>query len=206
MRSIERLLTTLVLVGLSACSTGRAMSTPTSPTTAAGSVSSQPLLVSSANSRPPTESTGENRAPATPVLRTQVATSFNVTGDPRAICSAAITKEDPNHYNWTGLVLIDARTRLPGSTQTHSRWLVCYGDGASGQGLVALVSEDSHHWRYSPLGFGRVYHAGDHPQAAALNNYQASITYDSLMTGEHGHAFTVDGGRTWNIVDLYPEW
>jgi hypothetical protein len=204
MRSIERLLTAVVLVGVSACTAGRASSVSTSSTSSTTAASSKPLLVSPPSSQAPTSSSAPLPAPGSPVLRTLVATPFDIEGDSQAVCSAAITKEDPNHYTWPGVVLIDTRTKFPGPTPR--RWIVCYGDGASGQGLVALVSEDSHHWRYSPLGFGRVYHAGDHPEAAALNNEQASITYDSLMTGEHGHAFTVDGGRTWTVVDLNPEW
>ena len=204
MQSIKRLLTAVVLVGVSACTAGRAASVSTSSTSSTASASSKPPTVSPPSSHAPTDSSAPLPAPGSPVLRTLVATPFDIEGDSQAVCSAAITKEDPNHYTWTGVVLIDTRTKFPGPTP--SRWIVCYGDGASGQGLVALVSEDSLHWRFSPLGFGRVYHAGDHPEAMVLNNQQASITYDSLMTGEHGHAFTVDGGRTWTVVDLNPEW
>ena len=104
---------------------------------------------------------------------------------------------DPNHYSWPGIVLAD---EVSGST----RWLFCYGDAASGQGVVALVSKDSQRWLFTPLGFGLVSHAGEGSQAAAYDGQRASVTYDSFLREEHDHAFTLDGGQTWLVLTSNP--
>ncbi|HEY4331594.1 MAG TPA: hypothetical protein VGM78_03450 [Ilumatobacteraceae bacterium] len=124
------------------------------------------------------------------------ATSFAASGDAGTICSAAITHSDPNHYSWQGLVLKDQT--VPAAKGTV-RWLFCYGEAASGQGVDALWSTDSHLWRSSRLDFGLVSHAGEGSDALVVDDRSASVTYDSWIRESHVHAFTRDGGQTWTV-------
>lgn len=130
--------------------------------------------------------------------RTVESVPFQSTGDPTTICSAAIIQADPNHYQWQGLVLKD--TTVVGDDKSI-RWLFCYGEGASGQGVVALWSENSADWRFSSLAFGRVFHAGDSLNAVVSSDLKAEVTYDSLAGEEHTEASTDDGGKTWTVAE-----
>jgi hypothetical protein len=124
-----------------------------------------------------------------------------MSGDATKICSAAIVRADPNHYQWQGIDFKDTTLTNNGRS---TRWLFCYGEGASGQGAVALWSQNSLDWRFAPLGFGPVFHAGDSLDAVVFDARRAAVTYDSMVGEDHEHAFTEDGGQTWIAVSISP--
>lgn len=123
--------------------------------------------------------------------------AFQATGDPQSICSAAIVNEDPNHYPWQGSVVEDTTVTVDG---TSTRWLFCSGEAASGQGAVALWSENSSDWRFAALDFGRLFHGGDVLGPVVVDDRRASITYDSQVGEDHVQAFTAAGGATWTVT------
>ena len=102
-------------------------------------------------------------------------------------------------------MLSDTSTADPsGNSEASVRWLFCYGEGGSGQGIVALTSKNSTDWMLARLGFGTVSHAGDSPEASVLDTTHASVTYDAMAGERHDHAFTSDGGEHWISVFVAP--
>jgi len=70
---------------------------------------------------------------------------------------------------------------------------------------VALWSLDSKQWRFAPLGFGTVLHAGDRLDATITDGQTAEITYVSEVGPSRQQAHTADGGQTWATRSAFPE-
>jgi len=188
--------------GVSAsCSTSAASDASASTTSASSTIalttdSGRPITTSVPSS---SALEGENIV----VTETVRSVEFVSTGSPVEVCSDAVTTALEHNSPWQGIVLKDETVSV-GSTST--RWLFCYGEGASGEGVEALWSTNSRDWRFMRLGFGSVHHGGDAPAAVVFDNMRAAVTYDTIVGERHSYAYTRDGGQTWTRMDLptYP--
>lgn len=128
---------------------------------------------------------------------------FVATGSPVKVCSDAVTAALGHNGPWKGIVLKDATVA---SASGKRRWLFCYGEGGSGEGVEALWSTNSRDWRFMRLGFGEVFHAGDAPAAVVFDDRRAAVSYDTMVGEGHDYAYTRDGGQTWTrmVLPAYP--
>jgi hypothetical protein len=184
------------------CPTTTVGSTTSSTTAAASTVpgSTSPVAESStsvATSAVPPSTTiaGQNEV----ITETIKSIKFIDTGSPVKICSDVVTKAVGNSP-WHGIVLKDETV----DATTKVRWLFCYGEGGSGEGVEALWSTNSRDWRFMRLGFGEVFHAGDAPAAVVFDDMRAAVSYDTMIGEGHNYAYTRDGGETWTRMKLPP--
>ena len=123
------------------------------------------------------------------------------TGSAVKVCSDAVTAALGHNAPWQGLVLKDETVK---AASTTTRWLFCFGEGGSGEGVEVLWSTNSQDWRFMQLGFGAVSHAGDAPAAVIFDDMRAAVSYDTMVGEGHHYAYTRDGGQTWTRMVLPP--
>ena len=170
-------------------------------------ISPSEALAQDAPPSPSTAAASPTPAPAAPTpdgateVTTLTSVEWEFEGDAVTVCSAAVNEVASNDSDWQGRVLHD---ELVESGERVVRWLVCVGEGGSGRGSMVLRSEDSTTWSLTPVG-GRLYHAGDQLDFVVFDPDRAALTWTSLITPLHIHAFTTDSGMTWTAI-LHNRW
>ena len=181
-------------------------------TTPGGAESTTTALLTVGSTAPDAESTTSaataSLSPTTSIAghnivetETVRSTSLVSTGSAAQICSDAVTTALGHNDTWQGIVLKDETVN---AASTKTRWLFCYGEGGSGEGVEALWSTNSKDWRFIDIGFGAVSHGGDAPAAVVFDDMRAAVSYDTTVGEAHDYAYTRDGGQTWTRVFLPP--